>query len=70
MGVLDVTFTGGKRYRVASIPDGWFRRKQVLILQYEVNGFVPEYSGGVVDGEFRNYWVDAKPEWELNGKPV
>lgn len=59
----DITFTGRKRHRVQKI--GWFGR-QVLVLQYELRGFVPEYYGGPsVEGQIRNWWEDAKPEWEL-----
>jgi hypothetical protein len=57
--------TGKKRYRVQSL--GCFKRRQILVLQYEVEGFVPEYYGGPsVEGSFKTWWVDAKPEWELS----
>lgn len=61
--MLKPKLTGNKRHRVHKF--GFFRPKYLLVLQYEVRGFVPEYIGGFVDGEFRNWWVDAKPEWEL-----
>ena len=57
--------TGRKRYRVHIT--GFFKRKQMLVLQYEVEGFVVEYTGGPsVDGSLKTWWVDAKPEWELS----
>jgi hypothetical protein len=63
MNYLDPKFTGLTRHRVQKL--GWFRPRYVLILQYEVEGFVPEYSAGMIDGRIRRWWVDAKPEWEM-----
>ena len=37
----------------------------MLVLQYEVEGFVAEYYGGQVDGSIKRWWVDARPEWEM-----
>jgi len=63
--MLDNKLTGKKRHRVHTL--GLFKRKQILVLQYEVEGFVPEHYGGPsVDGSFKTWWVDAKPEWELD----
>lgn len=60
--------TGRTRHRVQSI--GLFRKRYVLVLQYEVKGFVPEYTGGpYVDGSTQTWWVDCKPEWRLTQKP-
>ena len=53
--------TGNKRYRVHFR----FIGKPLVVLQLEVEGFVPEYSGGHVDGGFRTWWIDAKPEHVL-----
>lgn len=63
---LTPKITGRTRHRVANI-GGFlgFGRKQVLILQYEVRGFVPEWLGNSVAGETKEWWVDAKPEWEM-----
>ena len=41
----------------------------LLILQVQVEGYVPEYTGGpMVEGQIRQWWVDAKPEWLLEDK--
>jgi hypothetical protein len=61
---LNPQLTGKKRHRIATI--GFLKRKHVLVLQYEVEGFVPEFHGGRVEGSMRTWWVDAKPEWELS----
>jgi len=63
MDPLAPKFTGRRRHRVQKL--GWFRPKYVLVLQYELKGFVPEYYGGQVDGSIKCWWVDARPEWEL-----
>lgn len=55
--------TGNTRYRVASL--GLFRRKQVLVLQYEMAGKLTEYYGGWVDHYAVTWWEDAKPEWVM-----
>jgi hypothetical protein len=56
--------TGKTRHRVQRI--GFFKPKYVLVLQHEVNGFVPEFNGGAsVDGSIKTWWVDSKPEWVL-----
>ena len=55
-------FTGGKRYR----PLKRFMRATVLVLQLEVEGFIPEYTGEhedvMVEGEICKWWVDATIE--------
>lgn len=61
--MLSPNFTGRKRHRIQKL--GFFNPKYVLVLQYEVREFVPEFIGGRVEGEFKNWWIDAKPEWEL-----
>jgi hypothetical protein len=63
MDVLTPKFTGRRRHRIQKI--GWLKPTHVLVLQYEVKGFVPEYYGGQVDGSMRCWWVDARPEWEM-----
>jgi hypothetical protein len=60
---LTPKFTGRKRHRVHTY--GFLKKKTVLVLQYEMYGFVPELCGGMVDGDYKNWWVDARPEWEL-----
>ena len=51
--------TGKRRHRVLKR----LFRKPVCVLQLEVEGFVPEYTGGSsVEGEYRTWWIDAKPE--------
>ncbi len=56
--------TGLTRYRVHTI--GFFKRKQVLVLQHQVEGFVPEYTGGSsVGGSVKTWWIDSMPEWKL-----
>lgn len=50
--------TGRKRYRVQHR----FFKKPLVILQLEVEGFVPEYSPNGIDGEIRKWWIDAAPE--------
>lgn len=37
-------------------------RKPLLVLQIEVEGFVPKHIGGMVDGNTERWWVDARPE--------
>lgn len=58
--------TGRTRHRVAHIGGflGFFR-KQVLILQYELTGYVITNVGGFVDGSTETWWVDARPEWVM-----
>jgi len=51
-------YTGNRRHRVQNR----FLRSPLVVLQLEVEGFVPEFSGGRVDGEIRRWFVDAKPE--------
>lgn len=63
MDPLAPKFTGRRRHRIQRL--GWLRAKFVLVLQYEVEGFVPEYYGGQVDGSIKRWWVDARPEWEM-----
>ena len=63
MDPLAPKFTGRKRHRIQKI--GWFKPKFVLVLQYEIEGFVPGYSAGRVDGNTKRWWVDARPEWEM-----
>ena len=58
--------TGRTRHRVGHI--GGFLclgRKQVLILQYELRGYVITNIGGMIDGETQTWWTDAKPEWVM-----
>lgn len=57
------TFTGKKRYRVVEL--GLFRKKQVLVLQYEMTGRKTDFICGVITHYDDVWWVDAKPEWEL-----
>ena len=62
--MLRVKKTGNKRYRVKTR----FMRKPLVVLQIEVEGFVPEYDGGrSVRGEVRRWYVDAKPEDVMGG---
>lgn len=63
MDPLAPKLTGNKRHRVQQL--GWLRRKYVLVLQYEVEGFVPEFYGCTIDGSMKRWWVDARPEWEM-----
>lgn len=63
MDPLAPKFTGRKRHRVQKL--GWFKSKFVLVLQYEVEGFIPEYAAGRVDGNTKRWWVDARPEWVM-----
>lgn len=53
--------TGKLRYKPITI--GWLMKRTVVIVQAEVEYFHTECSGGMVDGEFRKTWVDARPEW-------
>jgi hypothetical protein len=46
---------------------GIFRRKQLVVLQHEVTGFVAEFNAGIVGGETRTWWVDSQPEWIMEG---
>lgn len=65
MSDLTYKLTGLTRHRVHTL--GFFKRKQVLVLQHQAEGFVTEYTGGPgVDGSFKTWWVDSKPEWKLN----
>ena len=50
--------TGRQRHRIHTR----LFRKPLLVLQEEWEGFIPEYCGGIVDGNFQRYWLDAKPE--------
>jgi len=50
--------TGKWRHRV----EQRMFRSPLLVLQLEVEGFVPKYIGGMVDGNIERWWVDAKPE--------
>lgn len=53
-------WTGNKRFRVS-------RFTNKLILQYEFKVRETEFAGGFVWKHYdRVYWLDAKPEWELN----
>lgn len=62
---LDATLTGKTRHRVQKI--GFWNPKQVLIMQHEVRGFKPEFTGGSVGGHYTTWWVDSKPEWIMEG---
>lgn len=64
MAVDEIKFTGRTRYRI-HIERKWFKTKQYLVLQHEVTGFVPEFLGNSVGGEYRTYWIDTKPEWMM-----
>lgn len=64
MTIDEIKFTGRQRYRI-HIERKWFKTKQYMVLQLEVRGFVPEYLGNSVGGEYKTYWVDAKPEWMM-----
>jgi hypothetical protein len=70
MTPLTPEFTGRKRHRTAMIKKFWRKGRQVLVLQYEVSGYVPELVGGFVDGSTQKWWIDAKPEWEMNIEPT
>ncbi|MGI9541939.1 MAG: hypothetical protein ACR2MX_01695 [Cyclobacteriaceae bacterium] len=38
-------------------------RGPLVVVQLEVEGFVPEYTGGAsVSGEMGSWWIDALPE--------
>jgi hypothetical protein len=51
--------TGRRRHRV----EQRMFRKPLVVLQLEVEGYVPQFNGGpMVDGKFKRWWVDAKPE--------
>lgn len=63
MDYLRNKLTGRQRHRIQKI--GWLKPKYVLVLQYEVEGFVPEWIGGRADGSIMRWWEDAKPEWKL-----
>ena len=52
-------FTGRRRHKVLC---RWFR-KPVLILQLEIEGYIPENSGGRVEYVLRKWWIDARPEY-------
>lgn len=44
-------------------------RKPLLVLQYQVYGFIPEYTGGgSVDGEYGTWWIDARVEFLMEGE--
>jgi len=59
-----IKLTGKTRHRV--LTKGGFKKKYFLVLQQEVKGFVPMYTGGsYVDGSVKTWWVDSKPEWLL-----
>ena len=65
MSGLHPQLTGRVRYRVET-DRSWFGlggKRQRVVVQHEVMGFVPEYLGGSISGEFRRWWVDSKPEW-------
>jgi len=64
MVIDEIKFTGRTRYRI-HIERKWFKTKQYMVLQHEVTGFVPEYLGNSVGGEYETYWVDTKPEWMM-----
>ena len=51
-------FTGLKRYRVQKR----MFRKSLVVLQLQVEGFVPEYDVPSIGGEIRKYWIDASTE--------
>lgn len=61
--LLRPMLTGRTRHRVDTTRNWFGRSTQRLVMQHEVRGFVPEYSGGRVDGSTRQWWVDSKPEW-------
>ena len=59
--------TGKQNYRILKR----FGRKTLCVLQFEIEGFVPEYDGGgLISGETRKWWVDATPEmlFKLNAE--
>ena len=57
--MLDYKRTGRTRHRVHSRK---FKR-DLLVLQLEVEGLVPDHCGGMVDVSFKKWWVDARTEW-------
>lgn len=59
MNHLEHKRTGRSRFRVLK---RWFK-PDLLVLQVEMEGFIPEYSQPSIEGGIRTYWVDAKPEW-------
>lgn len=57
--MIGVKRTGMTRYRV----EHRWHRSDLVVLQIELEGFVPEFTGGAyVGGEIRKWYVDAKPE--------
>ena len=58
--------TGKQRHRILNR----FLRKPVLVLQYEVEGNIPENMGGYVECYPAKWWVDVPPEWLLEGVPT
>lgn len=50
--------TGKVRYRVQC---GWLGGKKCIV-QVQLYGYVTWCVGGNIDGEYRNWWIDALPE--------
>lgn len=57
---MNIKFTGRSSHRILKR----FGRKTLCVLQYEVEGFVPEHNDGksIIRGETKRWWVDATPE--------
>ena len=55
---IKAKLTGRRRHRV----EQRMFRKPLVVLQLEVEGFVPKHIGGMVDGNIERWWVDARPE--------
>lgn len=49
------TLTGRQRYRTSK---RWLRTP-LLVLQLEVSGIVPEFSGGTIETTEQTWWIDA-----------
>lgn len=59
--------TGRQRHRLHTR----LFRSPLLVLQEEWEGYVPEYYGGVVEGNIQRYWLDAPSEFLLEKfKPI
>jgi len=56
--MLQAKKTGNKRYRV----EQRFLRKPLVVLQIEIEGFVPEFDPQSIQGKIRRWYVDARPE--------
>jgi hypothetical protein len=53
--------TGNIRYRVLKR----FLRAPILVLQVQFTGNVPSCHGGVIDVNKSAWWMDCRPEWQM-----